>query len=427
MYNSNLEQVFKIGSPHAFAVYQHEKLSAMSQQLKAEISALKPANIKEKIVSIFATIEQANTMLEQITEQDEDSFNRLNEKRKIKTEDYRRFQVEHNIKREAVKPDLFSTGGILGIAFVAETTLTAGLMISDGQMGIIEGMTYGGFFSAINIATGVTAGLYPARYANFRFNARSPQPQDKKVRIAAKCALLGSIGFMGILHFGAARVRILSEHAGIFSFDKVGFWETFNDFLCIGILGVGVISSWLAMVKGYSGITERVPEFLETRIAAEDQIEEDAEIIHDDMDERLEDIFEDTTDHVINRMADIKKSDQKFDSGLTMVRTRITALNDEIDRAITKIQAEIDREKDKREFIKQGSVTTIPFDFSIFDALRINEDALPTPADTTTLDDVPDVDDLTSQLETVYAAARARIQTAFINFKTRLPVFGGNF
>ncbi len=143
---------------------------------------------------------------------------------------------------------------------LGEGGMTATTMIAEGRMDVVAGIGYGMIFACINVIVGMVAGYFCLRYVGLRLNSPAPETGDSLKRFAAKAGFAFFILTLIVLIFSAARVRTLGGHEHIFTFTEVSFLATFNDGLAIIIIVIGLVSSLIAIWKGY--ITLRWPIFV---------------------------------------------------------------------------------------------------------------------------------------------------------------------
>lgn len=104
--------------------------------------------------------------------------------------------------------------------------------------------------------------------------------------------ILGT-GLGAVLVFSAARLRALGSHEGVFSFETVSLFETYNDSLVILITVIGGASILLAAREGYLGFSDPIPGYSEAYDQATVDIDAAAEELVDDAIEGIEDLGDD--------------------------------------------------------------------------------------------------------------------------------------
>lgn len=224
-----------------------------------------------------------------ITTTSEENLNSLCEIKNRRLRDYRWFQENFNLDRDAEVPDPITTTGVASLCIVIEGTMAGGMMIMDGKMGITAGLTYGWIFAGTNILVGLVTGFF-SRYLNIK---------NITVRRLTKFGLVLSTGFLMLLIFSAARIRAIGSHTGIFDFSRVDFLSTFDDGITLVIMALGAIGSLIAIYEGIIGISDSIPGFTKMRHRCEKEISIDGRNAYEDGIDAVEDCAENAQD-VIN-------------------------------------------------------------------------------------------------------------------------------
>ena len=250
-------------------------------------------------------------------------------------ENYRYIQWLHDLTRPAMKPDLLQTV-FLALTGATIEGLAAGLMmIADGRMSIVSGLGYGLSFAAVNISVAVLAG-FVARYLNYRTVPGASDLGARPVRIAAALGFAFSLVLLAVLIFSAARTRATGEHSGVFQFQEVGFWQTFDDSIGLGIIALGFVASFVGVVKGYSRLFDPIPGFQQARDAGEEDIDNAAEDIAADCQDAIHEISDDLENKIDEFCKVAENSDKKYGKEHDKLLQRILKHNNSVRKSQTK-------------------------------------------------------------------------------------------
>ena len=190
--------------------------------------------------------------------------------------------------------------------------------------------------------------------------------------MAARVGFVICVLLLGMLILSAARVRAIGGHEHIFTFSEVSFLATFNDGLAIIIIVIGLLSSVIAIWKGYAGLSDPVPNLTAAfKYAVEgcnekvsDLVESTIEALETRCDECL-----DTCEDALDLAQDAAQS----------VRDDVATLNDDI----RDFNAQIDHEKavlalyanesmaGYEQVYRSGDATPVNLGLEAFDELRL--------------------------------------------------------
>ncbi len=398
-----------------------QKLAVLRRSRQALVNringwvAINPA--QEKTAAVEAAKDAVKSMA-QCARNARTAMQRLAQKHLFKTQDYRAFQLEHGLVRHATMPDPLQAILIAVISILTEGSLTSVLLISGGHMDVIEGFAYGLTVAGTNVATGLTTGYFPARYAGYKVDAPEQTIRDRKVRILGQAGLALGLGVMATLHFVAARVRVTGEHSGIFNFDAIGFLDTFNDAFALSIIVVGAIGSILAFYKGYQGISDPVIGYTALRRECEDEIDTAAQDMAEDYLADVEEQFEAAAEGYATAIEGINTQTKGHTAALNSLRSDVAAHNTTVQTDIEQVHRDADAEHRNREFVEAKSISLAPIDCSAFEALIIDESTLPGDVVTGEPGTLPDMQ---TQLDAAYRQAMTDIRDALTSFRLSAP------
>jgi hypothetical protein len=160
--------------------------------------------------------------------------------------DLRHFRFDNRLNRSAhYKSSLELTFGILAIMFVGESILNGSLLAEVMVGGLLQGGLLAGLISLINIALGVSAGLFGWRLLGHR------RTNLKLIGLAITLTLHTLAVFWNIFvaHFReAAEILATSEN---FDFELSTLSSATIEHLQVhGLLGMGSIQSWALLLLG---------------------------------------------------------------------------------------------------------------------------------------------------------------------------------
>jgi hypothetical protein len=359
-------------SPQAYMVQELKILRTSQRDIlraQSELDCGAPKSDKKKaryrLESAIKAMDAAATRCVAMLDQ-------MNQQKTEAKANYRQFQIDHGLARDAAQPDTTKAILVLQGCVLAEGLLTAGLMIADGKMDIMGGLVYGLSVSAINIATGVMAGFFPARYSVYKLDSPYQTTRNVLMRTASRFGMAGFVSLMATLHFSAARVRATGSHADIFNFSQVGFWDTFSDFYGIAIVVAGGLGGILALYEGFQGLSDPVPNFSKIRKAAEHSIDAQAEAVQEAALEAVENLYEDACDDIEDESGAAEEGRADFRKAAIALNDRIAAHNHAIDHAQDRLRVLQADEHARKTFVAQKKTALAAVDVTAFDTLRLN-------------------------------------------------------
>ncbi len=409
--------------------YIHRKMTKVLKPLNKEHEAItsqkhavKARRISGSLSGVIAALDAATKTIQVVGENGAEAIAGMVLARLKKTETCRAFIEDHGITHEAEKPNVLNTIMVSQGCILLEGMVTAGLMLADGKMDTPVAITYGLSVAGINVLAGLATGFFPARFIGYRWKAPYSWTRDRLIRIAAWCGLGGMISLMGVLNFSAARVRATGEHHGIFNFDTVGFWDTFNDYYSVGILTIGFIGGLIAIYEGYKGIKDSVPGYTRVWKAAETQVNTATQDVYDRFLDMAEDTYENAKDSAQNHLDDIDGYFEAQDADIADLVKRITAHNHKVESARQSIRDLVSGIDGSLGRISEGLKAT-EIEWSAFDALLIDIPDMPAPvydADTKQSETL-DVKSAIARLEQAYHEACAKIEQAYAGYLAEIP------
>ncbi|MEM6276684.1 MAG: hypothetical protein AAF714_07005, partial [Pseudomonadota bacterium] len=258
---------------------------------------------------IATTLDAAESAMQDIVAQAQQALDGLATKRDAAGGTYRLIQATYKCFRPAKLVDWMNTILVIIPFWVLEGGMAGAILIAEGRMDAIAGLGYGLIFALVNILLGVLIGYLPLRHLAYRTPLDLSDP-DADQGLTANTLLIRGLSAVGlvvglaaeaVLIFGAARLRALGSHEGVFDFSEIGFWETFDDSLAIIVVVIGVCSVILAVMKGYGGLTDPIPGYAEAYLSATADIDDAAEDIVDEAEEAIEKLSDTALDQAEER------------------------------------------------------------------------------------------------------------------------------
>jgi len=357
-------------------------------------------------------VSRAINRLHQIKQQADKAYDQLSELSSRRGEEYRAFKFDLGLMRDARTPDRFKTFLKASVAVLVEGAMVASLMVGDGKMETIPGVAYGLTSATLNVGAGMFSGYFFGRYLDYRKRAKNPDPDDWKVRLRAKLGLGVFVGLMGLLSFGAARTRATGDHTGIFDFSEIGLLATFDDYYALAIVVLSIIGALLGYHEGKNGIDDPVPEFSESRRAAEDEVWDEAETLRERLLTQADDVYASACD----LLEDARESGLDDADAYETLRTDLVASipehNDEVTAAKEVLQAQAEQRGKRVGYISQGRQPIPRADLKSLDALILKQSLIPPPLQPANDNDLSDAsahlkvayEDCISAIEELHAA-----------------------
>jgi len=264
---------------------------------------------------------------------------------------YRNWQLEHGIRRMALRSNWMNTALKIMICVLVEGLMAAGLLLGSGHLGVIMAILYGLTLAFIASLLGLLTGYFGLRFATFKIRAPRTAPEDSNIRTAGRVALVAGILGLFLMILTASRVRATGSHSGIFSFNEVGLFEGLNDAFAISLLMLGIVSAVIAMREGYSGIEDPIPGLSRMRAYADDELNADVDGFVAETEDLLAELvgpFLEAADELLAQCADI--DDRRADAHLAL-NAAIRDHNGEIDFAGQRLIAADRMERERRELV----------------------------------------------------------------------------
>lgn len=342
------------------------------------------------------------------------SFAALSEQNVKAEANYRRFQSENNITRDARQPDILKTLLILQCGFLAEGLLGTALFMDGGQYDLRSSLAIAFAIAGINTLTACAAGFFPGRYIAYRIDAEKPLLRDKAIRLLAWFGMLVMLSGLAVLHLSAARSRILGRHTDLFDFSTVSFMETWNDFFATGIATVGIVTAIIAFFKGRNNFSDPIVGYSQIARDVELHCKQAAENLYHDAIAHIEGMKEYACETIENQIDEAQDNQLKYHDERNQIADRISDHNDLVDHMVDVLRGMQTQEREAEAFIRQSVVPTAPSDFSDFEALKLQPLAEDQDAEEDINDHVPD--DLLAALEQAFQDAIAQIEEAYNAF-----------
>lgn len=410
---------------------QHEQVAALLADLRVsrrdveelcrEAAGLPFAQPPQSMLSL---LDHAIAELERGAAAFETDLDALAARRDVKAADYRRFKLDHGIERDAITPDLFTTGLIAAVAGLAEAAMTAGLFFADGKMDLVSGLTYGVMFSALNISTGLFNGYVPGRWLGYRANAPETLPGDRIKRALGWAGFAGMSGVMGLLAFAAARVRATGDHSDIWDFSEVRLVQTFDDYFAICLVVTACLGGAIAFMKGRSGIKDPVIGFTEARAQATSDIAEGAEDFYEQRLDALEAVFETAMERLEDVETQAEEDEEAAREAGDSVSNAALNHNDKLETAKDTVRRMALEARQKYVAVHKKSPAAARLDLSAFDAQTVDTAAIPR---TDTRPESPvDATESVMRLQAAYDRAVAAVDAAYTRFRAGVTKFDLN-
>lgn len=321
-------------------------------------------------------VEQAFETIRKTTENAQAALAKLSVRRQAKAQYFRFLAWLNGITRNIITPDPYNTVFIVMVFWLLEGLLTGTMMIAEGRMGIVIGFAYGLVFALVNVIVAVLTGFYALRYMTYRAKSPEPEDNDRLIRRVALGGFAFAILILLVLIFSAARVRALGTHHGIFDFETVGFFQTFDDGIAIIIIVIGIASSFIGIIKGYGGFADPVPGLSQAKRDAEDGINEQAQDIVEDYSGLIEDAVESVAERVEDSLEDISEITANRRERFSQASAAVDAHNNDIQQAKGDLSAKHNLRVRIKEELTGKRCACPPLDLSGLDALLIDPPSL---------------------------------------------------
>ncbi|MEM9766216.1 MAG: hypothetical protein AAF968_27705, partial [Pseudomonadota bacterium] len=275
---------------------------------------------------------------------------------------YRLIQATYQTFRPPKLTDWMNTVLVIIPFLLLEGGMAGAILIAEGRMDLVAGLGYGLIFAVVNILLGVLIGYLPLRHLAYRTPLDLSDPDADRdltattlmIRGLAAVGLVIGLAAEAALVFAAARLRSTGEHTGLTDFSEIGFWETFDDSLAIIVVVIGVCSVVLAMMKGYSGLTDPIPGYAEAYLSATADIDDAAEDIVDEADEAIEKLSDTALDQAEERIATAKERPAQAFGALNEIAANIDAHNDDVRAAQDALRARARKRSGVAGYVANG-------------------------------------------------------------------------
>ncbi|GJL94265.1 MAG: hypothetical protein DHS20C05_06700 [Hyphococcus sp.] len=285
---------------------------------------------------------------------------------------YRYMQWLHGVVRNARKPDALDTILLAMVFTLLEGGFTAVMMIADGKMTLIEGVSYGMIFAVVTIVVGLFAGYFPGRHLLYRLGSPDPTPADTVIRAGAWAWFLILVLGLVVLIFNAARVRALGGHEHIFDYSEVSFLGTFDDAIAIIIIAIGLISSMLAIWKGICGLSDPIPGYTQARREAEDVVNDNAEASTESAIDSAYGVADPLLNDLGQRIGIVTDAQRNAPTEIADLNSRIAIHNDNVQSRKERLKAKVERACQTKALIKGEKCGCPPtINEAAFDALIV--------------------------------------------------------
>ena len=397
-------------------------ISAGRAAIQNDIRQLEHEAAPPSVPELDRQIDQAFETVRKAIEDAQAALAKLSVRRQAKAQYFRLLSWLSGVTRNVITPDPYNTAFIIMIFWLLEGVLTAAMLVMGGMIGIFAGLAYGLIFALVNTIVSVLTGFYGLRYMGYRAKSPEPEEEDGAIRRIALGGTLFALATLLMTIFSAARVRALGTHHGIFDFEAVGFFQTFDDAIAIVIIVIGLASSFIGVIKGYNGFADPVPGLSRAKRDAEDGVNERAQDIVDDYSGLADDKVESTAERVEVSVDDISDVTAEGRERFSQTSAAVEAYNDDIQQAKGDLSAKHNLRVRIKEELTGKTCACPPLDLSGLDALRID------PPSLNLLDKHPDMSaDIerlrgrVSDLEAFRDQAIIQIKTAHAEFLASAP------
>lgn len=231
--------------------------------------------------------------------------------------------------------------------------------VIEGNGDIITGFALGMMSGFLTVANGTACG-YSFRLWDYGLEKTNPKPLDALARRLSKFVCLTTTSLAGVLVFAAMRTRSNDgDHHGIFSFDQVGFFDTFNDGLNLATASVGVLSFGFSFWKGRHGISDASPVKAEVAHLKLEDIDIDARDATFEAQEEADEL-RDSAQKVLLLSSPLEEDENAIRGGIIELKTVVEAAKEAV-----KLFAQ--KEYDKECFIEGRDVGMPVLELAAFD------------------------------------------------------------
>lgn len=386
-----------------------ERLGAERADLMARITEIRATPAQQNQKDLTAFVDQEVRKFVSLGNQADKNIKTVSDKQSDAAMPLRQFKVDNGVSRPAKETNLVKTIAVLQSAFVIEAGATAGLLASDGVMELLPALLTGAAFAGTNIALGVTTGCLGLRGMAHRIDAPEPKPRDRLVRRLSAGISSGAAAIMMGLHFAAARVRVIGDHADIWNWEKISFAGTFADYNALTLMAIGGVSSVLAVYEGRNGIADPVWGYSELTKVTEDDIRNALDRALDDGEKRLEAAFENAAETVETSTERHEEARNDRLAELSALREDVGRFNADVQHTVSGLKVLQKNDLSRREYIggPGRKVDQASFDLAGMRGLLIDESLIPTSA-IQPLEPEP----LIARLDAAFEDARGKLGTA---------------
>ncbi|MEM8625815.1 MAG: hypothetical protein AAGG47_20185 [Pseudomonadota bacterium] len=340
------------------------RLRSQSASIRADARAVlaKASSAGTSTDPVAQTLDAAEGAMQDIVAQAQQALEGLAAKRDAAGGYYRLIQATYQTFRPPKITDWMNTILVIIPFSLLEGGMAGAILIAEGRMDVVAGLGYGLIFALVNILTGILVGYLPARHLAYRTPLDLSDPAADQ-GLTFNTLLIRGLSAFGVgvglaaeavLIFGAARLRALGSHEGVFDFSEIGFWETFDDSLAIIVVVIGVCSVILAMMKGYSGLSDPIPGYAEAYLSATADIDDAAEDIVDEAEEAIETLSEAALDQAEKRIAAAKERPALAFDALNEIAADIDAHNDDVRTAQDALRARAKKRRGLAGYVANG-------------------------------------------------------------------------
>ena len=354
-------------------VQLRQQASEIAARVRDTAMGLQSGTSSERVV---AALEASAAQIDSTAAQTQTTLSRLAVKRIATGDVFRLMQTTYQTLRIPKRPDLLRTLQVITFFWMLETVMAGGVLVSGGRMDVAGGFAFGAIFALTNIIIGVLTGFLGLRYLNHRqpYDIFGTEEEAKTafnpIRLTAKIGTGAGVCAEAVLIFSAARLRALGSHEGVFNFEEVGFWATYNDSLALVITAIGVCSAVLAVREGYNGISDAIPGYGAAYDQATSKIDGAADELAEDAIVLIEDAVDAALREAEPALDDATDGPAGFEAALLRIARDIDAHNDavraakEVEETAARKKAGIDR------FITGDALRKLPpLDLSAYTAL----------------------------------------------------------
>ncbi len=226
------------------------------------------------------------------------------------------FRMEHGLLREPISPSVFMNVMVLCIMIFGEAFINAGFLQNAHMTATpASALLVSGLISATNIIANCVGGFFIGRWLNYGANAVDRNaPEFRNVRWVSRILQVMFIGVMGFLHGTIGLVRSQESLTGVHH-SLFAYYKLLHTPEAVLLVILGVCLSVIAWRKGLSSFSDPYPHYGAYQKALNDAREALLDL-QDELNEQIEDAFEDEIERSDKSQKDHQKSIQAYNKAV---------------------------------------------------------------------------------------------------------------